>query len=122
MTKGEALQKFFSSFGMTAYPSTAIPADAVFPFLTYEVAFGGFGDTQTLNGNLWYYTESEAAPNAKVQEMSTRIGLGGVMLSCDGGAIWLKRGTPFAQAIKDEADPNIKRRYFNVTAEFLTMD
>lgn len=116
------MQEFFSSFGLAAYPSTAIPSDVLFPFLTYEVAFGGFGDTQTLNGNLWYYTESEAAPNAKVQEMSTRIGLGGVMLSCDGGAIWLKRGTPFAQAIKDEADPNIKRRYFNVTAEFLTMD
>ena len=122
MTKGSALHKFFSSFGVTAYPSTAIPSDAVFPFLTYEVAFGGFGDDQALAVNLWYYTDSEAEPNAKVQEMSAKIGLGGVMIDCDGGAIWIKRGTPFAQAIKDAEDPVIKRRLINVTAEFLTMD
>lgn len=122
MTKGQALHEFFSSFGMTAYPSTAIPSDAIFPFISYEVAFGGYGDEQALTVNTWHYTESESIPNAKVQEMSNRIGLGGVIIPCDEGAIWLKRGTPFAQAIKDEADPNIKRRYMTVTAEFLTMD
>lgn len=122
MTQGQALQDFFSSFGLTAYPSTAIPSDAVFPFLTYEAAFGGYGDAQALTVNLWYYTQSEAIPNAKVQEISARIGLGGVMLRCDGGAIWIRRGSPFAQPVRDEADPSIKRRYINVTAEFLTMD
>lgn len=122
MTKGEALQKFFSSFGLTAYPSTGIPSDVLFPFLTYEVALGGYGDEQALTVNLWYYTDSEAVPNAKAQEMSARIGLGGVILPCDGGALWIKRGTPFAQSIKDDADPIIKRRYINVTAEFFTMD
>lgn len=122
MTKGQALQEFFSSFGLTAYPSTAIPSDAAFPFLTYEAAFGGYGDAPALTVNLWYYTESEAIPNAKAQEISARIGLGGMMLPCDGGAIWIRRGSPFAQAIRDEADPIIKRRYLNVIAEYMTMD
>ena len=35
MTNPAALHQFFSSFGMTAYTSTSVPEDAVFPYLTY---------------------------------------------------------------------------------------
>lgn len=122
MTKGQALYRFFSSFGLTAYPSTAVPDDAEFPFLTYESAAGGFEEVSTLTVNLWYYTESEAAPNAKAQELSARIGMGGILLPCDGGAIWIRRGTPFSQSVRDDSDSSIKMRYINVTAEFLSAD
>lgn len=122
MTKGAALQSFFESFGMTAYPHTSVPSDAIFPFLTYTSFNGGWGDIVTVTVDLWFYTESEAIPNAKVQEISDRIGLGGVMLPCDSGALWLQRGSPFAQAMKDEADPTIKRRYINITVEYLTLN
>ena len=40
----------------------------------------------------------------------------------DGGVLWLKRGTPFAQSMGDETDDLIKRKYLNITAEFLTAD
>lgn len=36
MTKGEALQKFFSGFGIAAYTATSVPEDAIFPWLTYD--------------------------------------------------------------------------------------
>jgi len=58
--------------------------------------------------------------DAKAQEIADAIGMGGVFVSCDEGAIWLKRGTPWCQAIKDDTEPNIKRRYLNITAEFIT--
>ena len=42
MTKGAALQQFFGQF-MTAYPSNAVPKDAVLPYLTYDAVFDAWG-------------------------------------------------------------------------------
>lgn len=121
MTKDVALHQFFSSFGITAYTSTSVPDDAIFPYLTYELITSAWGGEQVgLTINLWFYTESEAIPNAKAQELSEAIGLGGKVLPCDGGYIWLKRGSPWCQSLSDDTSPTIKRRYINVTAEYLT--
>ena len=43
-------------------------------------------------------------------------------IPCDGGYIWLKRGSPFCQSLKYEDDNSIKRRYINLTAEYLTLN
>jgi len=121
MTKAAALHQFFSSFGMTAYTSTSVPEDAIFPYLTYEVITSAWdGGEVGLTVNLWYFTTQEGPPNAKARELSEAIGQGGKLLPCDGGYIWLKRGTPWCQSLSDETSPNIKRRYINVTAEYLT--
>lgn len=122
MTKDKALYAWFNSFGIPFYPSTNVPEDAVFPWGTYELITGAWdGGEVGLTVNLWYYTESEAIPNAKAEEMSKAIGLGGVTIPCDGGFIWIKRGSPWCQSLKDEASPMIKRRYINVTAEYMTL-
>lgn len=122
MTKDVALHAFFSGF-MPAYPSTAVPEDVTFPYLTYDAVFDSLeGGDVSLTVNLWYYTESEAIPNAKAQEISKAIGYGGTTISCDGGYIWLKRGSPWCQSLRDETDPDIKRRYLNITAEYLTLN
>ena len=123
MTKAAALYKFFSSFGMPAYEASSVPDDVIFPYLTYELITSAWsGGEVGLTVNLWFYTTSEAIPNAKAQELSEAIGIGGVMLLCDFGAIWLKRGSPWCQSLKDETSPTIKRRYLNVTAEYMTID
>lgn len=122
MTKSQALQTFFSSFGMTAYTSTSVPDDVIFPYLTYDLITGAWGDEQAaITVNLWFYTESEAIPNAKAEEISKKIGLGGVTVPCDDGIIWIKRGSPWCQSLTDETNKTIKRRYINITAEFLTL-
>ena len=72
--------------------------------------------------NLWYYTTDEEPPNAKAREIAETLGMSGKLLPCDGGYIWLKRGTPWCQPMIDQADSNIKRRYINITAEYLTMN
>lgn len=121
MTKGEVLQEFFSRFGLTAYASTAAPDDCVFPYLTYDSIFDTWeGGEVGLTVNLWFYTDSEAVPNAKVQEISAAIGSGGITLPCDGGYVWIKRGSPWCQSLRDETDSTIKRRYLNVSVEYLT--
>lgn len=121
MTKEAALKQFFSSFGIAAYPSTAVPKDVVFPYLTYEVITSAWeGGEVGLTVNLWYFTTQEGPPDAKARELSETIGLGGKIIPCDGGYIWLKRGSPWCQSLTDETDKDIKRRYINVTAEYLT--
>ena len=123
MTKPAALHNFFSSFSLPAYTTASVPEDAVFPYLTYELATSAWEEGDVgLTVNLWYHTEGEAAPNQKAREISKVIGQGGVVLLCDGGYIWLKRGSPFCQNLSDQTDRGIKRRYINVTAEYLTQD
>ena len=123
MTKGAAIHEFFSQFDMEAYPSAAVPHDVVFPYLTHEIPFDSFsGGEVSGTVNLWFATESEAIPNAKAQQLADAIGPGGITLPVDGGYIWLKRGSPWCQPVPDDTAPNIKRRYLNVTAEFLTLN
>lgn len=120
MTVDKALHAWFNEF-MTFYPSTAVPDDAAFPYGTYTAVFNAFENGEvSLTVNLWFYTESEAMPNAKAQELSERIGYSGVVIPCDNGYIWLKRGSPWSQSVVEESNANIKRRYINVTAEYLT--
>lgn len=118
MTKSAALYQFFSGFGLTAYPSTSVPDGAPFPYLTYTNVVDA-GNSVSLTVNLWYNTESESIPNAKAQELSDALE-GVTILKCDDGYIWMRRGSPWCQSLTDESDPKIKRRYINVTAEYLT--
>lgn len=126
MTKDKALYAFFSGFGLPAYPANAVlnengEPDVVLPYLTYTPVFDSWGgEPVSLTVNLWYRTESEAIPNAKAQDISDAIGMGGKVIPCDEGYIWMKRGSPWCQNLSDEVDHAIKRRYINVTAEYLT--
>lgn len=122
MTKGAALQAFFSQF-MDAYSASAVPGDVTFPYLTYELITSAWGGGEVgLTVNMWFRTTSEKEPNAAVDKLSKAIGLGGVQIPCDDGVIWLKRGSPWAQSLTDGTDKTIKRRYINVTAEYLTLN
>ena len=122
MTKAAAIYQFWNSFGMTAYEENTVPSDAAFPYITYQLVTDSFDREIPLTASLWYRSESWTTINAKTEEISQKISRGGKIISCDGGAIWLKRGQPFAQNMGDESDDLIKRKYLNITAEFLTAD
>lgn len=119
----EKQENILNSGYMRFYPSTSVPDDVVLPYGTYELITSAWGEEPVgLTVNLWFYTESEAIPNAKAQELSEAIGRGGVRLKCDDGYIWLKRGSPWCQSLSDETSSTIKRRYINITAEYQTFN
>ena len=121
MSKASALYSWFSGFGITAYEESNVPSQPSFPYLTYTYATGDFDSWEVpIIVNLFYRTESNTAIDAKSEEIYTRIGRGGVTFPVEGGAVWLKRGSPFSQALAEPSDANIRRRYINITAEFLT--
>ena len=122
MTKAAAIYQFWNSFGLTAYEENSVPDDADFPYITYQLVTDSFDREIPLTASLWYRSEIWTAINDKTEEISQKISRGGKIIPCDGGAIWLKRGQPFAQNMGDESDDLIKRKYLNITAEFMTAD
>lgn len=125
MTKIAALHQFFSSFGLYAFEENTVPSgdDApTLPYLTYSVTTDSIGTDVPLQMNLWYRSGSWTQANEKVEEICKAIGIGGKILPCDNGSIWIKRGSPFAQNMGDPEDDMIRRKYINLTAEFLTAD
>ena len=122
MTKAAAIYQFWNSFGLTAYDENTVQTDADFPYITYQFVTDSFDREILLSASLWYRSESWTEINAKTEEISQKISRGGKIIACDGGAVWLKRGQPFAQNMGDESDDLIKRKYLNITAEFMTAD
>ena len=122
MTPEAAIYRFLSGFGIPAYASSSVPDQAAFPYITYDLVLGEWNNGEVnLPVNVWYRTESEAEPNAKVREIGAALGMGGKLVPCDGGALWLKKGSPWAQAVTIEGeDEKVKRRYVNINIETLT--
>ena len=121
MTPEAAIQAYLGEFGMPAYAAAATPHDASFPYITYDLVVGDWdGGEVNVPVNLWYRTDSEAEPNAKVREIASSLGLGGLTIRCDGGFLWLKKGSPWAQAVRVEGeDEKVKRRYININIEYI---
>ena len=120
MTKAAAIYQFWSGFGLTAYEENTVPTDAAFPYITYQLVTDSFDREVAATASLWYRSESWTAINAKTEEVSGHIGLGGKIIKIDGGWLWIKRGQPFAQNMGDESDNMIRRKYLNIVFEFMT--
>lgn len=129
MTPEAAIYQFLSGFGMPAYASSSVPDQdgpmwEGFPYITYDLVVGEWmrGEVN-MPVNLFDRTTSEKRLNDKVREISQAIGLGGVTIPCDGGMLWLKKGSPWAQSMSIEGeDDDVKRRYININIEFLTIE
>lgn len=125
MTKQEAIYAFWGGFGLTAYEETSVPTGdnaPKFPYLTYSVATDSVGMDVGLSASLWYYSKSWQEIARKTDEIAREIGANGKTIKFDGGTLWLRRGSPFAQNMGEESGNMIRRAYINVTAEFISID
>ena len=128
MTKAAAINEFWNSFGLKAFEENTlldvdengIEKEPEFPYITYQLVTDGFDREVAATASIWYRDAGWKAINAKTGEISAHIGLGGKIIKCGGGRIWIKRGQPFAQNMGDEGDDLIKRKYLNVNIEYFT--
>ena len=120
MTETAEILAYFNQFA-TAYPSDNVPDDATYPYITVEPKLGywGGGDVP-IQINLWHRTDNEAAINSIVRDIGNDISYSGVARPCDGGWLWIKRGSPWVVPIVEPTDDAIKRRLINVSVEFMT--
>ena len=122
MDKFQAIQNFWSSFGLEAYDESTVPTGEYkpeLPYITYDTAISSLNSPIYLHGSLWYYSASWVKITEKLIEIENYLGRGGVTLLIDEGAVWIRKGYPFAQRMGDP-DDMIRRIYINLEAEFLT--
>lgn len=119
MDKAQVLQQFWSGFGMEAYDENTVPGNAPLPRITYQVSLDSLDSPVAIPASIWYRSTSWATITKKAEEISKAIGPGGQSIKCDGGYVWIKRGSPFSQRMSDP-DDSIRRVYLNTEVEFLT--
>lgn len=119
MTKEQAYHNFVSGFTWKAYDENTVPEDATLPRITYNFSVAEFGDPVAMSLSLWDRSTSWTTVTNKADEIYNAIGLGGRIIPFDGGYLWIKRGTPFAQRMSDENE-QIRRIYLNVEVEYFT--
>ena len=118
MDKWQALQSFFSSFGLTAYDESSVPESAQLPYITYQAAADSLDSPVVLTGDLYYKSTSWTEISQKADEINDAL-KNGVIMPLDIGFLWLVRGSPFAQRINEDSD-TLKHIYIVLMGEFLT--
>lgn len=121
MDKIQAIISFWSQFGWPAYDETTVPDSAQLPYITYNVSEDDFDHPVAQTISLWDRSTSWMSTESKKKEIKHAIGRGGVMKTYDDGAVWIRRGVPFAQRLSDP-DDMIRRIILNIELEFIDQD
>lgn len=119
MNKIQALTAFWNGFGLPAFDENSVPDDLTMPYITYDVSDDSFGSVLANNASLWYRSSGWGEITEKEQEIADFITRGGRMIAYDGGALWIKPASPWAQRMSDSSDDMIRRIVLSVTVEFL---
>ena len=124
MDKEQALQSFWSSFGLTAYDDRTVPTGdnaPAFPYNTYELSTDELDHPLTLTASLWYRSSSWQDITAKCHEIERYIGeYGHRVIELSNGFLYITKEHPFAQRMGDDSDDMIRRIVLQIKAEFLT--
>ena len=118
MTKEQCIHNFWSSFGWKAYDETSVPDNAELPRITYELSTDSFGNEIAQTASLWVRSTSWKAITDKADEIYAAISRGGKILSYTNGALWIRRGDPWAQRMADD-DDTLRRIVLNASVEFI---
>ena len=120
MNQAQALYNFWSSFGWAVYDAYTVPSEDLhpeIPRITYNTEVSGFEDTVSVSVSLWDESYAWDRISLKADEIYAYIGSGGVVVPFDGGAIWIKRGSPFYTRMADP-DDRIRRILMNINIEY----
>lgn len=118
MTNYQAIKSFWEEFNLPVYEQNSVPDTAKMPYITYEVQIGGFDETVSMIGSVWYRSTKWDNAAAKMTEISNTIKTG-YYQPYDNGTIFITKSEPFAQFMGDSADDAIKRVYIMLNAEFI---
>ena len=95
-----ALNTFFNGFGIPGYLEDNIPPGAELPYLTYKPTIpGGWNESVSFHARMWYPSKGGRAPILQTEDTISAALEDSTTLSCEGGAILLQKGTPWAQPL-----------------------
>lgn len=119
MNKMQALFAFWYQFGWDAYNEASVPDDAKLPYITYEASDDNFDHPVAHTVTLWDRSTSWENIESMKRDIEAVIGRGGTIVSYDNGAMWIQRGTPFAQPMPDSESDEIRRIILNIVTEYI---
>ena len=112
----KALYRFFSGFGMDAWPENNVPSDARPPYITVQRVRPAWRATVPLYARVWYRSNSYEAIDAKIDEIEEAIGEG-VSIPTEHGAVYLFKEDNFAQFQDFDGDPTLKCAYLSMALQ-----
>ena len=121
MDKAQALNNFWSGFGLPAYAENTVPDTATLPYITYDVSTDSLDFSMVLNASLWYRSMKWDAISKKAEEIAKYIAtMNPPSIPIDNGRLYITKGNPFAQRMGDEGGTDIRRIVLTVNVEFFT--
>lgn len=121
MDKAQAITSFWNSFGWTAYDEYTTPdEDVPDRHITYDFAADNLDSPIALHATIWDRSTSWEAVSKKADEIAEAIDSMTSPIRIDDGYVWIKRGAPFSQRIKDDTDDMMRGVYINIVVEYLT--
>lgn len=130
MDKQQALQSFWSQFGIPAFEETSVPdkiwdedaqkeVPVELPYITYQKILGELDEPVFPIASVWTRGSSWKEADRIMNSINDALKKGGQILKLDEGRMWIVRGSPFAQAMSDD-DKTIRRYLINISVEFFT--
>ena len=117
--KEQTLHDFWSQFNVPAYDESTVPEGASLPRITYEVVTDSFGYETTMTASIWDRSKSWEGVTNILHNIEQAISHGGQTMPYEGGMLWVKKGTPWAQRMAD-TDDSIRRIVLNITVEYIS--
>lgn len=132
MNKQQALNAFWSDFGVLAFEENSVPDDKAiqslidagvapskFPYITYQVMTGELDDVIVATASIWDRSTSWETADLLANTISRRINDMSIV-RFDGGGLFVSKGTPYSQHMSEEGDSAIRRVILNVGLQFFT--
>lgn len=121
MNKAQALQKFWSGFGIPAYDETTIPENPGAQYITYSVATASIENVVNLHAKIWDIgTNSWQFVEEKAEEIARTISeMNPPSIKLDNGRLYIAEGNPFGQRYQDDQSDTARCIYINIQAEYL---
>lgn len=113
----KAMLKFFSQFGVPAYPENGVPSDAVLPYITYSPVTTPWDEDAITQVRVWDRSTSYTRVCGIVDKISGSIG-DGITVPTGSGYLYMYKGNPWSQMQPIEnntgTDATVKVCYLNI--------
>lgn len=122
MNKSQALQSFWSGFGIPAYDENTVPDDVPEKYITYNVATGSLGGVINLYARIWELNSTSwQFVETKAEEIAEHIAtMEPPAIRLDNGWLYLTQGVPYSQRMNEPSSDLTRCVYLNLQAEFET--
>lgn len=104
----QAVEGFFSGFGLPVYGENAVPVGAALPYLTVQAVEPVWDAAVPFHARIWFRSLSDAPGMAVADAIGAAIGPGGAYVPFEGGCAWIYKGRVFAQRMPMERDPGLR--------------